>query len=54
MKKMKKEKLKKNKNINKKKKHLLNDFKTIYRSYQDKDKLIKKTILPIIIFGLFS
>ena len=49
---MKKEKTKKIKEIKKKKKNLFDDFKSIYRNLQDKDKLLKKTILPIIFLGL--
>ena len=49
---MKKEKTKKNKNTKKKKKDTFNNLKSIYDSIQDKDKLLKKTILPIIILGL--
>ena len=49
---MKKEKTKKNKNTKKKKKDTFNNLKSIYDSIQDKDKLLKKTILPIIFLGL--
>jgi flagellar protein FlaJ len=48
---MKKEKTKKIKKKTKKKKNLFKDLKSVYRNLHDKDKTIKKTILPIIILG---
>jgi flagellar protein FlaJ len=48
---MKKEKTKKIKKKTKKKKNLFKDLKSVYRNLHDKDKIIKKTILPIIILG---
>jgi len=49
---MKKQKIKKEKKTKKKKGGLLKDLKSLYRNLPDKDKLIKKTILPIIFLGL--
>ncbi len=49
---MKKQKIKKEKKTKKKKGGLLKDLKSLYRNLPDKDKLIKKTIFPIIFLGL--